>query len=152
MIDIKPVFDNSKQDKLEYFNAIGLIFNSHIFLNRNNTLVKYEVADIKQVYFKKERNLNHNSVSFIISLFIAFSSYALGTFLGNFKLFGFMVSGCFLLHTFLKKSYNYNILLITVNQNIVSLLINPDSKKQATKLVALIKIKIKNDVQYLKVS
>jgi hypothetical protein len=42
--------------------------------------------------------------------------------------------------------------MITTNQNIVSLLINENSKKQALKLVTLIKAKIKNNAHYLKVS
>lgn len=80
MINIKPILANSKQNKLEYFNAIGLIFQNHIYLNRNNALIQYEIDDIKRVYFKKERNLNQNFFSFITSLIIAFSSYASAAF------------------------------------------------------------------------
>lgn len=152
MINIKPILANSKQNKLEYFNAIGLIFQNHIYLNRNNALIQYEIDDIKRVYFKKERNLNQNFFSFITSLIIAFSSYASAAFLGNFKLIAFMVSGCFFLYSFLNKSYNYRILMTTVHQNIISILISPEAKEEASKLVSLIKMKIKKDAQYLKVS
>ena len=152
MINIKPIPINSQPNKLEYFNTIGLIFQNDIYLNRKNTLVQYEIDDIKRIVFKKQRNLNHNYFTFLISLSIAFSSYALGIVTGNFKLFGFVVSGILLLYSFLNKSYSYHILLITMNQNIVSLLINPDCKKQASKLVTLINKKIKNDTQYLKAS
>lgn len=152
MIHTKPFFTNSQHHKLEYFNTIGLIFQNHIYLNRNNVSVQYDIADIKRVIFKKQRNLNQNCLLFVISLFIAFYSHTLGIILGNFKLFGFLVSGSFLVYSFLRKSYNYHILLLTVNQNTVSLSIKPECKKQATKLVTLINNKIKNDAQYLKVS
>lgn len=152
MVNIKPIPANLQQNKLEYFNALGLIFQNHIYLNRNDALVPYEIADIKRVHLKKERNLNYNCFLFVFSLLTAFSSYAFASVLGNFKLIGFAVSGSFLLYSLFKKSYNYRILLVTVHQNIVSVLISPDAKEQASKLVALIKLKIKNETQYLKVS
>jgi hypothetical protein len=152
MINIKPCFEKSQQNELEYFNAIGLIFQNYIYLNRNDKLVEYEISDIKRVEFKMERNFNRNLISIMCFLLVASSTYALASILGNFKLVGFLVSAIFLLYSFLNKSYSYKIILITVNQNIVNLSINPNSKEQASKLVALIKLKIKKEAQYLKVS
>lgn len=152
MINIKPILKNSNHNELEYFNTIGLIFQNDIYLNRNNVLLKYEIEDIKRIAFKKQRNLNRNYFTFFIAVLIAFFLYTSGSIIGNFKLFGFLFSGILLVYSFLNKSYNYNIFLITINQNIVSLVINPDSVKQAYKLVALINKKIKNEAQYLKVS
>lgn len=42
--------------------------------------------------------------------------------------------------------------MTTVHQNIISILISPEAKEEASKLVSLIKMKIKKDAQYLKVS
>lgn len=152
MINIHHLADNSELNKLEYFNTIGLIFQNEIYLNRNDVLLKYDVDEIKRVAFKKQRSLNRNYFTLFLSLLIVFFTCALGNILGNFKLFGFLISGSLLLYSFLNKSYSYQIFLITVNQNIVSLAINPDIKMEAFKLVALINKKIKNEAQYLKVS
>ncbi|WP_333600849.1 hypothetical protein [Flavobacterium sp.] len=152
MIDIKPIHVNSPNNKLEYYNALGLIFQNHVCLNRDNDLLQYEINDIKRIYFKKNRCLKNNYSLFMISLVMVVSTYLLRTYFINYIFFSFIIATCIMLFSLFKNYYSYSIMLITIDHNIISVPINETSKEKASKLVALIKRKIKNNNQYLKAS
>jgi hypothetical protein len=152
MITINPTHTNSPNEKLEYFNSLGLIFQNRIYLNKKNDLVAYEINDIRRIYLKKGRNLRINYIFFIMATVMGFTVFLSKKLLGDYNVIGYAVSAGVLLFSLFKEYPNYCILLITHNHNINSILLNSNNRKQASKLVSIITKKIDLNNQYRKAS
>jgi hypothetical protein len=141
----------AQQVSLEFFNAIGLIFKDYIFLTANNKLIWFEVEEIRQMSFKKNRVLTYNYVIFFLSFMIVIISFT-DSRLSDYRNTGFALGGILLIYALIKKTYQYTIQIITTEHNVISIIINKENKKQATQFIQIVKGKINQSKQFLKVS
>ncbi|TBX67036.1 hypothetical protein EZL74_10280 [Flavobacterium silvisoli] len=141
---METIFLNAEDHKLEYFNTIGLLFQNHVYLNKNDELLEFDIKEIKRIYFRKQRDLKDNYCLFILSAVLAGATLYLGSYLSqNYKLPILIISGLLLLFSFLKKSYHYEIFLMTANHNFTAIEVNEANKDQACELISHTKRKMK---------
>ncbi|WP_162127903.1 hypothetical protein [Flavobacterium phycosphaerae] len=150
---MNTIFHSPQDNHLEHFNTIGLLFQNRIYLNKNDELVQFDISEIRRIYFKKQRNIKNNSFLFMLSCIFATATVFLEKYLEqNYKLPLFLFSGMLLVYSLVKKSYRYEIFLITSNHNFTSIHVNAACKDQACELISLIKRKIKKNKQYQQAS
>jgi hypothetical protein len=138
--------------QLEYFNAIGLLFRNQLFLNKNNNLVEFEIKEIKSVYFKKERDLSHNYILFVIACSLFALSLSFSPKIALYPQIGIGIALALLVYAILKRTYAYSIVLFTNYSHIFSIPVNPQDKEDACELLARTKRKLKTQKKFMQAS
>jgi hypothetical protein len=136
----------------DYYNPLGLILDGYIYINNNNNaLTKLECNQVRNVYFKREKELANNYKLFIAGLVMITVLQMFGNqFSVEYKMAGYL-SAVLLVITALKtKNYNYKIIITTKNQDIIKTNIQPEYKKDAKELTSQIKSIIKSNQPLLK--
>jgi hypothetical protein len=135
----------------DYYNPLGLILDGYIYINNNNALTKLECNQVRNVYFKREKELANNYKLFIAGLVMITVLQMFGNqFSVEYKMAGYL-SAVLLVITALKtKNYNYKIIITTKNQDIIKTNIQPEYKKDAKELTSQIKSIIKSNQPLLK--
>lgn len=138
--------------QLEYYNTIGLLFNKHLILNKNNKLVEFSIDEIKSISIKKERELNLNYIIFII----ACSLFTIALYFTNnellFQKIGILTSVGVLVYAVLKRNYAYKIVLFTQYSHLFTIPITAEIKDDAHELVTKTKLKVRTKKNYMQAS
>lgn len=125
---------------INYYNSVGLIYDDYIYINKKECLVRLESNLIRNVYFKKEKELKYNYLLLTIGLLL-FTTILLSEkhMLFEFKFIGYSVALFFSLFSLIKNFDNYKIIITTINCNIITTKIDSDNKDDALELVTRLK-------------
>ncbi|MFY7936094.1 MAG: hypothetical protein ACOVOQ_01850 [Flavobacterium sp.] len=130
----------------DYYNPIGLIFDGNLYINKKDTLIRLECQQVRNVYFKKEKVLSNNIRLLIVSLMLF--SILLG--LGEKIALTYQIVGYAIATILVTRYYNYIIIIITKNQDVIKTSIEPEYKDDAKELISRIKQNIKSQETVLK--
>ncbi|MEY2630945.1 MAG: hypothetical protein RLZZ469_1842 [Bacteroidota bacterium] len=135
----------------DYYNPLGLILDGYIYINNNNALTKLECNQVRNVYFKREKELANNYKLFIAGLvMITVLQLFDNQFSAEYKMAGYLGAVLLLITALKTNNYNYKIIITTKNQDIIKTNIQPEYKKDAKELTSQIKAIIKSNQPLLK--
>jgi hypothetical protein len=135
----------------DYYNPLGLILDGYIYINNNNALTKLECNKVRNVYFKREKELTNNYKLFIAGLVMITVLQLFGNlFSAEYKMAGYLGGVLLVIIALKTKNYNYKIIITTKNQDIIKTNIQPEYKKDAKELTSQIKALIKSNQPLLK--
>jgi hypothetical protein len=134
----------SSQSKLEYFNSYGLIFDDCFYVNRENDLSCIRLNRVKKVKMVKGRKITINVVAFLVSCAIVYFSLLLQNDQMIFKYLFYVGAASFLITSLFFKKYCYNIIVITIDYQPISINVELKSKNQAKTIVSKVNKKIAN--------
>jgi len=131
----------------DYYNPLGLILDGYIYINNNNNaLTKLECNQVRNVYFKREKELANNYKLFIAGLVMVTVLQLFGNqFSAEYKMAGYLGAVLLLITALKTNNYNYKIIITTKNQDIIKTNIQPEYKKDAKELTSQIKAIIKSN-------
>lgn len=132
------------QSKLEYFNSYGLIFDDCFYLNRENNLSCIRLNRVKRVKMVRARQTTINLIAFLVSCAIMYSSFLLQKEQVLFKYMFYAGAAFLLIASILFKKYCYNIIVVTIDYQPISIKVEIKSKDQAKTIVAKVNKKIAN--------
>lgn len=135
----------------DYYNPIGLIFDGNIYINKKDTLIRLECQQVRNVYFKKEKVLSNNIRLLVLSLMLFGILLALGKNIAlTYQAVGYTIATIMFFSALLTGYYNYIIIIITKNQDVIKTNIEPEYKEDAKELISRIKQNIKSQKTVLK--
>jgi hypothetical protein len=135
----------------DYYNPIGLIFDGNLYINKKDTLIRLECQQVRNVYFKKEKVLSNNIRLLIVSLMLFSILLGLGEKIAlTYQIVGYAIATILVFSGLLTRYYNYIIIIITKNQDVIKTSIEPEYKDDAKELISRIKQNIKSQETVLK--
>ena len=141
------ILQTNQQDKtIDFHNAVGLIYNDSIYINKKDCLVRLELSLIRNIYFKKEKALTGNIFLLSIGLFlVVLLSLTEKIIPLNYNIIGYISAFVALVLAFLLKFNKYKIIITTINSNIISTTINTEYREEGLELVTRIRNNINKE-------
>lgn len=131
---------------VDYYNAVGLIYDDSIYINKKDCLVRLELSLIRNIYFRKEKALTCNIFLLSIGLFlIAMLALTDKIIPLDFRVIGYTTAVITVVLAFLIKFNNYKIIITTINSNIITTNINSEYCEDGLELVARIRNNINKE-------
>lgn len=131
---------------IDYYNAVGLIYDDSIYINKKDCLVRLELSLIRNIYFKKEKALTSNVFLLSIGLFlIALLALTDKIIPLDFRVIGYTTAVVAMVLAFLIKFNNYKIIITTINSNIITTNINSEYCEDGLELVTRIRNNINKE-------
>ncbi|MBF6642198.1 hypothetical protein IVB69_11955 [Flavobacterium sp. J49] len=140
------LISHNQNSPVDYYNAVGLIYDNSIYINKKDCLVRLELSLIRNIYFKKEKALTSNIFLLSIGLFlIAMLALTDKIIPLDFKVIGYSTAVVAVLLAFLIKFNNYKIIITTINNNIITTNINSEYCEDGLELVTRIRNNINKE-------
>lgn len=141
------ILQTNQQDKtIDFHNAVGLIYNDSIYINKKDCLVRLELGLIRNIYFKKEKDLTGNIFLLSIGLFLVVMLSLTEKIIPlNYNIIGYISAFVALVLAFLLKFNKYKIIITTINSNIISTTINTEYREEGLELVTRIRNNINKE-------
>lgn len=136
----------SNQSKLEYFNSYGLIFNDRFYVHRDNELSCVNLNNVKKIKLVKRREVKINLLAFMFSCFMLYFSFLFNEIQPIYVYLFYVGAASLLVSSFLFKKYCYDIIVLTIDYQPISIKVSVDSKNDAKKIVAKVNEKLKSEV------
>ena len=134
-----------------YFNPLGLISDGYIYINNNNSLTRLECNQVRNVYLKKEKKLTKNYNLFLAGILLFSLLFTINNILSiEVKSAGYLIAFILVISALKTKNYNYKIIIITKNQDIIKANIEPEYKKDAKEFISHLKQLVKSKQTILK--
>lgn len=137
---------NNQYTPVDYYNAVGLIYDNSIYINKKDCLVRLELNLIRNIYFKKEKAITNNvfllSAGLLLLGIIALTDKIVPV---DLKAIGYIAASIILVMAFLVKFDNYKIIITTINSNIITTNINSEYCEDGMELVTRIRNNINKD-------
>jgi hypothetical protein len=141
------ILQTNQQDRtIDFHNAVGLIYNDSIYINKKDCLVRLELSLIRNIYFKKEKALTGNIFLLSIGLFLVVMLSLTEKIIPlNYNIIGYISGIVALVLAFLLKFNKYKIIITTINSNIISTTINTEYREEGLELVTRIRNNINKE-------
>lgn len=136
----------SNQSKLEYFNSYGLVFNDRFYIHRDNELSCVNLDNVKKIKLVRRREVKINLLTFIFSCLMIYFSFLFKEIEPLYVYLFYVGAASLLVSSFLFKKYCYDIIVLTIDYQPISIKVSVDSKSDAKKIVAKVNEKLKNEV------
>lgn len=136
----------SNQSKLEYFNSYGLVFNDRFYVHRDNELSCVNLDNVKKIRLVRRREIKINLLTFIFSCLMIYFSFLFKEIQPVFVYLFYVGAASLLVSSFLFKKYCYDIIVLTIDYQPISIKVSVDSKNDAKKIVAKVNEKLKSEV------
>jgi hypothetical protein len=136
----------SNQSKLEYFNSYGLVFNDRFYVHRDNELSCVNLDNIKKIKLVRRREIKINLLAFMFSCFMLYFSFLFKEIQPIYVYLFYVGAASLLVSSFLFKKYCYDIIVLTIDYQPISIKVSVDSKNDAKKIVAKVNEKLKSEV------
>ena len=135
----------SNQSKLEYFNSYGLVFNDRFYVHRNNELSCVNLDNVKKIKLVRRREIKINLLTFMFSCFMLYFSFLFKEIQPIYVYLFYVGAASLLVSSFLVKKYCYDIIVLTIDYQPISIKVSVDSKNDAKKIVAKVNEKLKSE-------
>jgi hypothetical protein len=135
--------------KEDFYNELGIEFTDDQFnflnTNKSNTLLFVRnIRNTKSIKFVKRKDIRLNYMMFI-GIFIFFSlPFFLNNMILTVKLFWFLTSLIFWFFALKFEKYDYKIIVITKNAELIYVEVDAIFKEEAEEIVSIVKSKIKS--------
>nr|WP_294776317.1 hypothetical protein [uncultured Flavobacterium sp.] len=137
---------NNQHTPVDYYNAVGLIYDNSIYINKKDCLIRLELNLIRNIYFKKEKAITNNVFLLSTGLFLMAIIGLTDKFVPvDFKAIGYIAASIILVLAFLVKFNNYKIIITTINSNIITTNINAEYREDGMELVTQIRNNISKE-------
>jgi len=135
----------SNQSKLEYFNSYGLVFNDRFYVHRDNELSCVNLDNVKKIKLVRRREIKINLLTFMFSCFMLYFSFLFKEIQPIYVYLFYVGAASLLVSSFLVKKYCYDIIVLTIDYQPISIKVSVDSKNDAKKIVAKVNEKLKSE-------
>jgi hypothetical protein len=135
----------SNQSKLEYFNSYGLVFNDRFYVHRDNELSCVNLDNVKKIKLVRRREIKFNLLAFIFSFFMLYFSFLFKEIQPIYMYLFYVGAASLLVSSFLVKKYCYDIIVLTIDYQPISIKVSVESKNDAKKIVAKVNEKLNSD-------
>lgn len=135
----------SNQSKLEYFNSYGLVFNDRFYVHRDNELSCVNLDNVKKIKLVRRREIKINLLTFMFSCFMLYFSFLFKEIQPAYVYLFYVGAASLLVSSFLVKKYCYDIIVLTIDYQPISIKVSVDSKNDAKKIVAKVNEKLKSE-------